>query len=85
MSTAPGNGHGKHEEQQGNSPADIPESPVYAYNLDETKTPGGIKVRWKIRVVDGPAAARYDTRQAKAIMEALEWIDKHPHRLDSPQ
>ena len=85
MSTPSGNGHGKHEEQQSNLPAGIPESPVYAYNLDETKTPGGMKVRWKIRVVDGPAAARYDARQAKAIMEALEWIDTHPRRLERPQ
>jgi hypothetical protein len=33
-------------------------STIYSYNLDDSKTPGGIKVRWKIRVVGGLAAAR---------------------------
>jgi hypothetical protein len=72
---------GKGEEHASNSPVSIPESTVYAYNLDDSKTPGGIKVRWKIRVIDGPAAARYDTRQAQAIMEALRWTHRHHHQL----
>jgi hypothetical protein len=80
-----GNGQGKEETHAGNSPAPIPQNTIYAYNLDETKTPGGIKVRWKIRVVDGPAAARYDARQAEAIMEALRWTARHQRQLRAAQ
>jgi hypothetical protein len=76
--------HGKPREstgyQAGNSPGAIPESTVYAYNLDDTKTPGGLKVRWKVRVVTGPAAARYDARQNQAIRELLQWASRHQHQ-----
>jgi hypothetical protein len=68
-----------HEEQTGNSPESIPTDTIYAYNLDETKTPGGLKVRWKVRVITGPAAARWDARQNKAIMELLQWASRHPN------
>jgi hypothetical protein len=81
MSAAPGNGHEKNEEHTGNSPISIPDSTIYSYNLDDSKTPGGIKVRWKIRVVSGPAAARYDARQAEAILEALRWTARHQRQL----
>ena len=81
MDPAPENDSEKSKEQASNSPVRIPESAVYAYNLDDSKTPGGIKVRWKIRVVDGPAAARYDARQAQAIMEALRWTHRHSRQL----
>jgi len=82
---ASGNGQGKDETQAGNSPTPIPESTIYAYNLDETKVPGGIKVRWKIRVVDGPAAGRWDARQAEAILEALRWTARHQRQLRAAQ
>ncbi len=49
------------------------------------KTPGGIKVRWKVRVVTGPQAARYDARQAEAIREALTWAVRHQRQLRSTQ
>jgi hypothetical protein len=39
----------------------------FSYNEDDSKTPGGLKVRWKSRVVTGPEAARLDARQAEAI------------------
>ena len=58
---------------------------IYSYNVDYSKTPGGIKVRWKVRVVTGPQAARYDARQAEAIREALIWAVKHQDQLRSPQ
>jgi hypothetical protein len=77
MTSAPGNGHGKSEQHAGNSPADIHGGTIYAYNLDDTKTPGGLKVRWKVRVITGPAAARWDTRQNAAIMELLQWAHRH--------
>ena len=81
MNTAPGNGHGKGKEHISNSPVSIPDSTIYVSNLDDSKTPGGIKVRWKIRVIDGPAAARYDARQAQAILEALRWTARHQRQL----
>jgi hypothetical protein len=81
MTPTPGNGQGKGKEQAGNSPVSIPESAIYVYNLDDSKTPGRIKVRWKIRVIDGPAAARYDARQAQAILEALRWTARHQRQL----
>ena len=68
------------KEHVGNSPGTIPESAIYAYNLDEMKTPGGLKVRWKVRVVTGPAAARYDARQNQAIRELLSWASRHQHQ-----
>jgi hypothetical protein len=49
---------------------------IFSYNLDEGKTPGGMKVRWKIRVATGSEAARVDARQAEAIKEALIWVHR---------
>jgi hypothetical protein len=71
---------GPGKEFASNSPETIPESTIYAYNLDDTKTPGGLKVRWKVRVVTGPAAARYDARQNQAIRELLQWASRHQHQ-----
>jgi hypothetical protein len=45
MNAESGNGGRKGEKHASNSPVSIPESTVYAYNLDDSKTPGGIKVR----------------------------------------
>ena len=81
MKSAPENVPDKNKEHHTNSPASIPECPIYSYNLDDSKTPGGIKVRWKIRVVSGPAAARWDARQAEAILEALRWTARHQRQL----
>jgi hypothetical protein len=74
-----GNGQGKHEEHAGNSPVPILESTIYTYNMDDSKTPGGLKVRWKVRVITGPAAA-YDARQNAAIRELLQWACQQQHR-----
>ena len=68
-----GKPHESAEEHAGNSPDTIQNGTIYSYNLDDTKTPGGIKVRWKVRVVTGAEAARYDARQAEAIRELLIW------------
>ena len=81
MNAGSENGHRKGEEHARNSPASIPGSTIYSYNLDDSKSPGGIKVRWKIRVIDGPAAARWDARQAEAILEALRWTARHQRQL----
>jgi hypothetical protein len=58
--------------------AAIPNGTIFAYNLDQENTPGGMKVRWKIRVANGPEAARAEARQADAIREALVWLRRHP-------
>ena len=78
MQPEPGNGREKGKEHAGNSPGNGPESAIYSYNMDDSKTPGGLKVRWKIRVVTGPEAARLDARQAEAIKELLPWARQHP-------
>ena len=58
----------------------IPNGTIYSYNLDDRKTPGGLKVRWKIRVATGPEADRWDARQADAIKELLTWASQQQHR-----
>ena len=58
--------------------AAIPNGTIFAYNLVEKNNAGGMKVRWKIRVANGPEAARAEARQAEAIREALTWLRKHP-------
>jgi hypothetical protein len=52
---------------------------IYSYNLNDRETPGGLKVRWKIRVATGAEGARWDARQAQAIKELLQWAQRHPH------
>jgi hypothetical protein len=68
------------KEQPGYSLSDIPNGTVFAYNEDEQETPGGLKVRWKIRVVTGPDAARLEARQAEAIRELLLWAHRYQSR-----
>jgi hypothetical protein len=80
MNAAQVNGPAENEEHAGNSPASIPESTIYSYNMDDSKTPGGLKVRWKVRVITGPAAAGYDARQNAAIRELLQWACQHQRR-----
>jgi hypothetical protein len=55
----------------------IPNGTIFSYNLDDSKTPGGLKVRWKIRVATGSEAHRWDTRQTEAIRELLRWATQH--------
>ena len=80
MSLTPENGREKHEEHASNSPVSIPDSTIYTYNMDDSKTPGGLKVRWKVRVITGPAAAQYDVRQNAAIRELLSWACQQQRR-----
>jgi hypothetical protein len=80
MSAASQNNLGENDEHVGNSPIPIPESAIYAYNMDDSKTPGGLKVRWKVRVITGPAAAGYDARQNAAIRELLQWACQQQQR-----
>ena len=55
----------------------IPNGTIFSYNLNDSKTPGGLKVRWKIRVATGAEGARWDARQAEAIKELLQWAQRH--------
>jgi hypothetical protein len=58
----------------------IPNGTIFSYNLNDSKTPGGLKVRWKIRVATGAEGARWDARQAQAIKELLQWAHQRQHR-----
>ena len=64
-------------------PDAIPNGTIFSYNLNDNKTPGGLKVRWKIRIATGAEGARWDARQAQAIKELLQWAQRH-HRLTTP-
>jgi hypothetical protein len=50
---------------------------VISYNIPEGERPGGIKVRFKIGVVAGKRATQIDARQARAILEVLQWQRQH--------
>ena len=69
------NGEEKHN---GNSPPVIDNGRVISYNLSEGERPGGIKVRYKIRVATGKRGREIDARQAKVLMEVLQWARQHP-------
>ena len=51
---------------------------VISYNLPRGKRPGGMKVRYKLKVISGARAKERDARQAEAILEVLRWIRDHP-------
>jgi hypothetical protein len=59
----------------------IPNGTIYSYNLDDSKAPGRLKVRWKIRVATGTEGARWDARQAEAIKELLLWAQRHQRSI----
>ena len=69
--------HEKQKENPGNdagNPLSIsPTGRVISYNVPEGERPGGIKVRFKIRIATGKRAQLIDARQAAVIMEVLQW------------
>ena len=67
----------KQENHYGNSPGIGVNGRVISYNVGEGERPGGIKVRFKIRIATGKRAREIDARQAKAIMEVLQWQRQH--------
>jgi hypothetical protein len=81
MELSSGNVERPPEKRVANTPGPVTGPAIYVYNLDDSKTPGGIKVRWKVRIVTGARARRYDARQAEAIRELLQWA--HHHSQDS--
>ena len=67
--------------QPGNTPGMAANGRVISYNVNEDQRPGGIKVRFKIRIATGKRAREIDARQAKAIMEVLQW-QRQQHTRD---
>ena len=61
------------EEKIERSPSDQFFEQMISYNIDEAERPGGLKVRFKIKIVTGKMAAALDARQAEAIRRLLEW------------
>ena len=76
--------HGKQQENDENSevnPLSIsPNGRVISYNVPVGERPGGIKVRFKIRIATGKRAQLIDARQAAVIMEVLQWQRQHNTR-----
>ena len=55
----------------------IPGSGIIAYNLREGERPGGLKVRYKIKIETGRKARELDEQQAEIIRELLHWARQH--------
>jgi hypothetical protein len=70
------NSQRKHDD---NSPGMVNGPRVISYNLSEGERPGGIKIRYKIRIATGKRAKEIDARQARVIMEVLQWSRQHKH------
>ena len=69
-----GSGHpGNPGNRRDNAPEIGENVRVISYNVPEGDRPGGLKVRFKIRIATGKRAREIDARQARAIMEVLEW------------
>ena len=72
----PGKGQENHLD---NTPGMPVNGRVISYNLREDERPGGMKVRFKIRVETGRKAAALNAQQAEAIKELLQWVRQHRH------
>ena len=74
----------KQQENKNNSETNLlsisPNGRVISYNMAEGDRPGGIKVRFKIRIATGKRAQLIDARQAAVIMEVLQWQRQHTTR-----
>jgi hypothetical protein len=68
------------EEHAGNPPGIMEGPRIISYNLREGERPGGMKVRFKIRVETGKKAAALNAQQAEAIKELLLWVRQHRHQ-----
>ena len=65
------------EIQDGNSPGMVNGPRIISYNLNGDERPGGMKVRFKIRIETGRKAAALNAQQAEAIKELLQWVRQH--------
>jgi hypothetical protein len=68
---------GQPQNHNSNPLMDIPDSGIVAYNLREEERPGGMKVRYKIKIVTGPKARELDEQQAEVIWELLRWARQY--------
>jgi hypothetical protein len=68
------------ENDYGNLSGIAPNGRVISYNVPQGERPGGIKVRFKIRIATGKRAQLIDARQAEVIMEVLQWQRQHKPR-----
>jgi len=68
------------EIQDSNSPGMVKGPRIISYNLNEDQRPGGMKVRFKVRIETGRKAAALNAQQAEAIKELLEWARQHRTR-----
>jgi hypothetical protein len=73
METSPGKPAKRPGNSSGNAAGMAANGRVISYNVNEDQRPGGIKVRFKIRIATGKRAKEIDARQAKVIMEVLQW------------
>jgi hypothetical protein len=60
------------EKHAGNSRGIMGGPRIISYNLNEAERPGGMKVRFKVRVETGRKAAALNAQQAQAIKELLQ-------------
>jgi hypothetical protein len=68
------------EIQDSNSPGMVKGPRIISYNLNEDERPGGMKVRFKVRIETGRKAAALNAQQAEAIKELLQWARQHRTR-----
>ncbi len=68
------------EMHSGNSAGDLKGPRIIAYNLREKERPGGMKVRYKIKIETGRKARELDERQAEVIRDLLRWARQHEAR-----
>ena len=74
-----GNDH-EQGKQAGNPGSVMDGARIISYNFSEGERPGGMKVRFKIRVETGRKAAARNAQQAEAIKELLQWARQHRTR-----
>jgi hypothetical protein len=63
--------------QAGNEPSIIDGKQVISYNMSERERPGGMRIRYKIRIVTGQRAKAVDARQVQVLREVLQWSRQH--------
>ena len=77
MTDQPQRGKENNEKQQSNSGGMVKVQRIISYNLTEEQRPGGLKVRFKVRIETGKKGAATDAAQAEAIRELLQWSREH--------
>jgi hypothetical protein len=80
MPDQPEPGKENDEKHDSNSGGMVKGPRIISYNLNEEQRPGGLKVRFKVRIETGKKAAAIDAAQAEAIRELLEWSREHRTR-----